>query len=245
MSPRLGWRLRRDLPRVGEGIALVDCSGARRRLTWLSASALILALGAAGYVASLGGAYVAEPLTSALAPAPAQEPGTATPTSAPSTRRRQLERRIAALAPRGVYLAVDTYANRLRVYRNRELLRDAICSTGSGTVLKDPESGREWVFDTPLGERRVQRKVKDPVWVKPDWAFIEEGYQPPKSARERVDDFSLGDYGLYLGDGYIIHGTVFQSLLGRRVTHGCIRLGDEDLEWVYWQVPLGARVYLY
>ena len=34
----------------------------------------------------------------------------------------------------------------------------------------------------------------------------------------RFDDFSLGNYGLYLGDGYILHGTIFQSLLGRRVT---------------------------
>jgi len=56
---------------------------------------------------------------------------------------------------------------------------------------------------------------------------------------------SLGDYGLYMGDGYIIHGTLFKSLLGRRVTHGCVRLGDEDLEFVYKNAPLGTRVYLY
>ncbi len=35
---------------------------------------------------------------------------------------------------------------------------------------------------------------------------------------------------LYMRDGYIIHGTIFKTLLGKRVTHGCIRLGDEDLE---------------
>jgi len=88
--------------------------------------------------------------------------------------------------------------------------------------------------------------VKNPIWAKPDWAFIEEGYEPPPpGARDRFDDFSLGDYGLYMGDGYIIHGTIFQTLLGQRVTHGCIRLGDKDLEFAYREVPLGARVYLY
>jgi L,D-transpeptidase YbiS len=56
---------------------------------------------------------------------------------------------------------------------------------------------------------------------------------------------SLGDYALYIGDGFIIHGTLFKSLLGRRVTHGCIRLGDEDLEFVYKHAPIGTRVYLY
>ena len=38
---------------------------------------------------------------------------------------------------------------------------------------------------------------------------------------------------------------LFKTLLGRRVTHGCIRLGDEDLEFVYRNTPIGSRVYLY
>lgn len=156
-----------------------------------------------------------------------------------------LAARLAALGPRGAYVVADTHRNRLRVYKNGELLRDAVCSTGSGVLLRDPETGRQWIFDTPLGEHRVQRKVRDPVWYKPDWAFIEEGFEPPKSSRDRIDDVSLGDYGLYLGDGYIIHGTLFQTLLGQRITHGCIRLGDADLEYVYKNVPVGARVYLY
>jgi len=91
----------------------------------------------------------------------------------------------------------------------------------------------------------VLRKTRQPVWVKPDWAFVEEGFEPPEGLGPRIDDRSLGDYGLYLGEGYIIHGTLFQTLLGRRLTHGCIRLGDEDLEYVYKNVPLGTRVFLY
>lgn len=156
-----------------------------------------------------------------------------------------LESKLVALRPREPYVVIDTYNNRLRVHRQDELLRDAVCSTGSGVVLLDPRGERSWTFDSPLGERRVQRKVKDPVWAKPDWAFIEEGYLPPKDPNLRFDDFSLGDYALYLGDGYIIHGTIFQTLLGRPVTHGCVRLGDEDLEYVYRTVRIGARVYLY
>lgn len=190
-----------------------------------------------GFVISRGGWYEVHALTApALPPLPEKE----------AAKQEKLARRIAELAPRGTYVFIDTYANRVRVLKNGELLREAVCSTGSGTILKDPEKGREWVFDTPRGERKVQRKVRNPVWVKPDWAFIEEGYQPPaRDSPDRYDDFSLGDYGLYLGDGYIIHGTIFQSLLGQRVTHGCIRLGDKDLEFVYKSVPLGAKVYLY
>ncbi len=162
-----------------------------------------------------------------------------------SSGEQAAEGRLARLRPRGRYIVIDTFHNRLRVYDGERLLREAVCSTGSGTVLVHPEGSRTWVFDTPLGERRVLRKVRDPVWTKPDWAFIEEGFAPPRDPGERIDRVSLGDYALYLGDGYIIHGTLFQTLLGQGVTHGCVRLGDADLKFVYDTVPVGARVYLY
>lgn len=152
---------------------------------------------------------------------------------------------LAAIEPSGLYIVIDSYRNRLHLYRDGELLRSAVCSTGTGIVLKDPRNGRTWIFDTPLGERVIERKQRNPVWAKPDWAFIEEGQLPPTDPNERFDGFSLGDYALYMGEGYIIHGTLFPSLLGRRVTHGCIRLGDEDLEFVYRNAPIGTRVYLY
>ena len=193
-------------------------------------------------LARLGGAYAHEPFaTDAVALAAEDLAATEA-----AERAAKIERRLATLAPGNeVYIVVDSYANRLRVYKGRELLRDAVCSTGSGVRLLDPRNGKEWLFDTPQGELKILRKVKDPVWVKPDWAFIEEGYEPPKGMRDRVDDFSLGDYGLYMKDGYIIHGTIFKTLLGKRVTHGCIRLGDEDLEFAYKTVPVGARVFLF
>jgi L,D-transpeptidase ErfK/SrfK len=197
----------------------------RRRLLRVFLFALlglgVAAAAAAGFVASRGGFY-----------APLE--------TLPAQAASKLE-----IKPEGVYVVVDTHANRLRVYKDGQLLREAICSTGSGTVLTDPRNGKTWVFDTPYGERKVQRKTRDPIWYKPDWAFIEEGKLPPRNPADRVDDISLGKYGLYMGDGYIIHGTIFQSLLGQRLTHGCIRLGDADLEYVFNTVPLGARVFLY
>lgn len=160
-------------------------------------------------------------------------------------RAKTAQTRLQRLQPRGKYIVVDTYLNRLRLMENGTVIREALCSTGTGIVLIDPRNKKKWVFDTPLGERVIERKQKNPVWIKPDWAFIEEGEEPPKDPAERVDPYSLGDYGLYMGDGYIIHGTLFKSLLGRRVTHGCIRLGDEDLAFLYNNVPVGTRVYLY
>jgi hypothetical protein len=214
----------KTLPTLDAPVA--PARGRARRWIWASLWTVVglSVAGAAfaGYVISKGGSY------HELRTLPAQGVGA-----------------LLDIKPEGVYVVVDTHANRLRVYKEGQLLREAICSTGSGTVLKDPRNGKVWTFDTPRGERKVERKTRDPIWYKPDWAFIEEGKLPPKNPAERADDISLGKYGLYLGDGYIIHGTIFQSLLGRRLTHGCVRLGDDDLEFVFNNVPKGARVYLY
>jgi L,D-transpeptidase ErfK/SrfK len=228
------------LPNVEEPLAEPRPPRSRTWLRLLLLLVVVMLLAAAGVVGlgCLGASYASWSLPAAARPpAAVGEP--------PTAEVADLAQKLAVLRPREPYVVIDTYRNRLRVHKGDELLRDCVCSTGSGVVLLDPSGQRTWTFDSPLGERRVKNKVKDPVWAKPDWAFIEEGFIPPKDARYRFDDFSLGAYALYMGDGYIIHGTVFQTLLGRPVTHGCVRLGDEDLEYVYRTVPIGARVYLY
>jgi len=85
----------------------------------------------------------------------------------------------------------------------------------------------------------------DPVWVKPDWAFIEEGEPIPKNYSERFEPGMLGEYAMALGGGYLIHGTLYERLLGRNVTHGCIRVGRDDLRLVVKTVRVGDRVYIF
>ena len=183
------------------------------------------------------------------APPPA-EPGAAAARK-PSTeadiknRNAQLAGRIAALAPRGFYVVVDTAANRLFMMRDRKVVKEAVVSCGSGDILEEPGGSRKWIFDTPRGEFSVTSKLVNPTWIKPDWAFIEEGERPPKDYNERIDNDTLGDYALGFGDGYFIHGTLYTRLLGRNVTHGCVRVGDKDLKEVFETVPMGAKIYIF
>ena len=102
------------------------------------------------------------------------------------------------------------------------------------------------MFKTPKGEFKIRGKVTSPVWKKPDWAFVEEGLPVPSSNHHsRFESGVLGDYALNLGDGYMIHGTLYQRFLGLPVTHGCIRLNDENLELVYKSLLVGSKVYIY
>jgi L,D-transpeptidase YbiS len=92
----------------------------------------------------------------------------------------------------------------------------------------------------------VIRKKKDPVWLKPDWAFLEKGEKvPPWNSPLRRQKGMLGDFMLDLGGGVMIHGTPQEHLLGRSVTHGCIRVGSGDLKVLYDSVPMGTKVYIY
>lgn len=65
---------------------------------------------------------------------------------------------------------------------------------------------------------------------------------PPTTTLNRHLHNELGAYALDLGDGYMLHGTWDTTTIGSDSTHGCIRLGDDDLAWVYTYVPVGVAV---
>jgi len=68
---------------------------------------------------------------------------------------------------------------------------------------------------------------------------------PPAGTKQRTIKGELGHFRLALGDGYLFHGTPYANSIGASVTHGCIRLNDDDIEWMYDNVPVGTRVYIY
>jgi L,D-transpeptidase YbiS len=163
-------------------------------------------------------------------------------------RARQIGAELAKLAPQGAYIVVDQTQNRLYLKKDGQTILEATCSAGSGYVLQEnPNSkkNRQWVFDTPRGLYHVKKRVEKPVWNKPVWAFVEEGRKVPANPEDRVEYGTLGEYALHLGDGYMIHGTLYERLLGRSVTHGCIRLGRDDLRRVWAETRIGTPVYIY
>jgi L,D-transpeptidase YbiS len=162
------------------------------------------------------------------------------------SRERSLTMRLDATAPRGIFIVIDQTHNRLYLKKGNETLLEAVCSAGSGMVLKESSGKkREWVFDTPRGRFEVLSKAANPVWRKPDWAFVEEGEPIPKNPADRLDRGSLGEYALYFGNGYMIHGTLYERLLGRAVSHGCIRVGRDDLRKVWASAGIGTPIYIY
>jgi hypothetical protein len=157
---------------------------------------------------------------------------------------RNLEKKVDKMTPGNVYLVINTTENHFSLYQNRKIRLEGICSTGSYISLEG--ENKKWVFKTPRGDFKVLGKLTKPVWRKPDWAFVEEGLPIPSANHpSRYEKGVLGDYALAIGNGYMIHGTLYQRFLGLPVTHGCIRMSDSDLKVVYDALPVGAKVFIY
>lgn len=179
---------------------------------------------------------------------------------------------------------------------------EAPVATGSGKVLVRGASGARWRFETPRGRLRIIDKDTDPMWVPPDWHYVEvaanrrleltrlqrgqriplrdgseiavqgsdvvkrqpdgrvepiqasDGREivvdgrvivPPFGTNQRRYPEVMGTHRLVLGDGYAIHGTNNPSSIGRSVSHGCVRLRNEDIATLYSLVPVGTPVFIY
>ncbi len=93
----------------------------------------------------------------------------------------------------------------------------------------------------PLGIYTIVRKKKDPTWYPPPSIKAEDPTLP--DAVPPGPDNPMGKYALYLSRGsYAIHGTNKIYSIGRRCTHGCIRLYPDDIEFLFKNVPVGTLV---
>ncbi len=156
-----------------------------------------------------------------------------------------LRRILAEQEDEELYVVVDTETNTLTLREGNAVLYRAVCGTGSRQFI-EAETGTNWFFETPMGSFTVLGKERNPVWIRPDWSYVEENMPvPAPNDPDRLVRGVMGKYALLLGNGYKIHGTKWTNLLGTHFTHGCVSLGDDDLEVVYKSVKIGTKVYLY
>lgn len=200
------------------------------------------------------------------------------------------------------YVVVSIEDHRLWYRRGDSILFSAPVTTGSGKVLEIVGGDRHWKFETPRGRLNVVSKETDPVWIAPDWHYVElaqsrglgvvrlargqrlktsdggalmvvgsdvvkidargtataleagEGREliadgnlviPPYGTNQRKYRGVLGTHRLNLGSGYAIHGTNKPEQIGRSVSHGCVRLRNEDIAVLFGIVEIGTPVFIY
>lgn len=122
-------------------------------------------------------------------------------------------------------------------------------SAQTGEVITYPVSMGRMDWRTPIGKTTVVNKQKDPSWTPPASIKREHAAKgdPLPDVVPPGPDNPLGKFAMRLGvAGYLIHGTDAAKAdgIGMRVTHGCMRLYNEDIAKLFPQVPIGAPVYL-
>jgi lipoprotein-anchoring transpeptidase ErfK/SrfK len=154
---------------------------------------------------------------------------------------RPLRVRSQALAQGGYAVVVDLDANRLYFAKGRRVLWSAPVGTGTGLRMETDRDA--WDFHTPNGAFHVTHKAREPDWIAPDWYFLEHDLRVPgPNDPKRRFTRGLGAAAVYIGHGLAIHGTDKPELLGRRVSHGCIRLSDANALRLYHDVQVGTEV---
>lgn len=116
---------------------------------------------------------------------------------------------------------------------------------GTRTVMTFPISIGRMDWETPLGVTRVTLKARDPAWYPPESVRREheaDGRTLPRVVPPGPDN-PLGRFAMRLAiPGYLIHGTNRPAGVGMRVTHGCIRMFPEDIEFAFERIPVGTAV---
>jgi len=207
-----------------------------------------------------------------------------------------------AQLPNRPYLVISIAERRLWFKQQEEVLMTTRVATGSGKTLVKEQGTSSWKFDTPRGRLVVESKEEKPLWVPPDWFYVEEARKrklglvhlqpgqtlsaadgsairvagadlvrdfrdgrrqimrpskrhlivvdgrvlvPPLGTNQRRFDKVLGTHRLNLGNGYALHGTNLPETVGQAVSHGCVRLLNEDIAKLYQMVPTGTPVFIY
>jgi len=100
--------------------------------------------------------------------------------------------------------------------------------------------GREG-YETPVGQFKIVQKLENPSWYVPA-SIRAEKPELPRVVPPGPDN-PLGTHALRLSlNTYLIHGTNKPWGVGRRVSHGCIRLYPEDIPVLFGLVKNGVRV---
>ncbi|MGZ8216175.1 L,D-transpeptidase family protein [Methylomagnum sp.] len=120
----------------------------------------------------------------------------------------------------------------------------------AGEVISFPISMGRMDWRTPVGKTRIAAKVKDPTWTPPESIRREHAAKGDilPAVVPAGPENPLGRFAMRLGvPGYLIHGTEanFKSFgIGLRVTHGCMRMYNEDVARLFPMVSVGTPVYL-
>ena len=120
-------------------------------------------------------------------------------------------------------IIVNTKKNTLNYYVNYTLVKKFRCATGKAST------------PTPQRKTTIVNKIKN----RPFYKTCIPGGDPRNPLGKRWMGLNIDGTQ---GSTYGIHGNNNEKSIGKNVSHGCIRMHNSEVEWLFDQVPLGTVV---
>ncbi len=140
----------------------------------------------------------------------------------------------------GAVVAVsESYMPGTIVVKTRE--RRLYLELGGGRAIRYPvgvgRAGMQWAGTSFIDGKYIRPAWSAPASIRRDYRSLPE-VVPSGSSRN-----PMGAAAMTLAGGeYAIHGTNAPGTIGGFVSHGCIRMYNEDITDLYERVSIGTRV---
>jgi hypothetical protein len=108
---------------------------------------------------------------------------------------------VGSLKSENFYLSIDSRARKLRFYYGDTVLREADVVIGEEKTVKT--AGKTWTFVPLKGAFTPEAKIVSYDWHVPEWVYAMRN-EPVPATRPTIDG-GLGEYVIFLGNGYMIH----------------------------------------
>jgi hypothetical protein len=159
--------------------------------------------------------------------------------------QRELDSRmkfVSSLKSENFYLSVDTKNRKLRFYYGDTVLREADLTIGETKTIKSGE--KTWTFIPLKGAFAIEAKLVKHAWRVPEWVYAMNG-QPPPPERPAIPN-GLGEYVLFLPDGYAIHTPPSAESPLKTAKPGSYMVSEDFMRAVWPRIHSGkTQVYIY
>jgi hypothetical protein len=159
--------------------------------------------------------------------------------------QRELDSRmkfVNSLKSENFYLSVDTRGRKLRFYYGDTVLRETDLTIGESRTVN--ANGKTWTFIPLKGAFTIEAKLVNHAWRVPEWVYAMNG-QPIPAERPTVAN-GLGQYVLFLPDGYAIHTPPSEESPLEGAKPGSYMVPEDFLRAVWPRINAGkTHVYIY
>ncbi|MAU69543.1 MAG: hypothetical protein CMD40_00155 [Gammaproteobacteria bacterium] len=156
-----------------------------------------------------------------------------------------------------IAIIVDISEQRLYLHKNSLVIESFPISSS-----KYGEGSKENSFKTPLGDHKIKEKIGDNANLNTIFVSRINTHREAEIIDEQIDSdddhvtsrilwLDGQEEGVNSGEGvdsfqrYIyIHGTHEEGLIGQKASHGCIRMFNDDVIYLYDMVKEGTKVYI-